>query len=356
MLKVSQIGCYPPPLGGISVHIKRLKDFLEQKGVECSVYTHCFVEGLEGQGVHFIKHSYLFYLFFYIVNNSKIVHYHDLDWRKRLLLAEFKPGNRKLIFTFHSFTYDIDKMNALDRFMMKISYLKADAIISVSQEVKEKLIATGCKEEKIHVLSAVILPEYIEPPRDFELLSEVREFAKSHEYVLTANASANKHFKGEDLYGFDHSIELIDRLNKQGLNAGLLFFVSSIDDKDYFEEINKTVSKNKLESHIKFITTSEEYIAYLNVLRQYKTILIRPTNTDGYAVSITEALHLGIPAIASDVCRRQDGTVIFKTRDIQDLFDKTLEVINNYETYRINTKNAKTEGNAQNLLDIYNSI
>jgi hypothetical protein len=39
------------------------------------------------------------------------------------------------------------------------------------------------------------------------------------------------------------------------------------------------------------------------------TIYIRPTRSDGDAVSLREALALGVPAIATDVVRRPDGVL-----------------------------------------------
>jgi len=58
-------------------------------------------------------------------------------------------------------------------------------------------------------------------------------------------------------------------------------------------------------------------------------LFLRPTNTDGDAVSIREALHFKVPAVASDVCPRPEGTILFKCRDIDDLTSKVKEVLDN---------------------------
>jgi len=48
-------------------------------------------------------------------------------------------------------------------------------------------------------------------------------------------------------------------------------------------------------------------------------IVLRPTNTDGDALTVREGLFLGKPVIASDVVIRPEGTKLFKTRDAGSL-------------------------------------
>ncbi|MBO0550667.1 hypothetical protein EXQ38_19365 [Clostridium botulinum] len=38
-MKIAIIGPYPPPYGGISVHIKRMKLYLENKNIDVTVYN-----------------------------------------------------------------------------------------------------------------------------------------------------------------------------------------------------------------------------------------------------------------------------------------------------------------------------
>ena len=49
-------------------------------------------------------------------------------------------------------------------------------------------------------------------------------------------------------------------------------------------------------------------------------LFIRPTFTDGDAVSIREALSFNCSVIASDVVQRPKSTVTFKNRDFNDLY------------------------------------
>ncbi len=53
-------------------------------------------------------------------------------------------------------------------------------------------------------------------------------------------------------------------------------------------------------------------------------LFLRPTNTDGAAVSVKEALWAGIPVIASDCTVRPAEVKLFKNRSEDDLYDKIL--------------------------------
>ena len=57
-------------------------------------------------------------------------------------------------------------------------------------------------------------------------------------------------------------------------------------------------------------------------------IVLRPTNTDGDALTVREALFLGKKVLASDIVERPEGTILFKTRDIDDLEKRLSSIIN----------------------------
>ena len=56
-------------------------------------------------------------------------------------------------------------------------------------------------------------------------------------------------------------------------------------------------------------------------------IFVRPTFSDGDAISVREAIELGTPVVASDVVSRPAGTVCFKTGDASDLVSKIESVL-----------------------------
>jgi glycosyltransferase involved in cell wall biosynthesis len=85
-------------------------------------------------------------------------------------------------------------------------------------------------------------------------------------------------------------------------------------------------------------------------------LFIRPTNTDGYALSVAEAIYCKIPTIASNVANRPEGTILFEARNFQELLNRTLEVINDYQCFKEKARKVKLKDNLENLLNIYREI
>ena len=51
-------------------------------------------------------------------------------------------------------------------------------------------------------------------------------------------------------------------------------------------------------------------------------LYLRCTLSDTFGASVAESLSLQVPVVASDVCERPSGTIIFKMDDFQDLLRK----------------------------------
>jgi len=56
-------------------------------------------------------------------------------------------------------------------------------------------------------------------------------------------------------------------------------------------------------------------------------LFLRPTTTDGDAVSVREALELGVPVVASDAVPRPDAVVLYRAGDLADFVAKVREAL-----------------------------
>lgn len=82
--------------------------------------------------------------------------------------------------------------------------------------------------------------------------------------------------------------------------------------------MKELISNLGIESNFYFLTGQKE----LWPLFKQSDLMIRPTYSDCYGISIAESLYFDSPAIASAVCDRPEGTVLFKNRDTDDLYKK----------------------------------
>mgnify|MGYP001154533439 CR=1 FL=1 len=98
-------------------------------------------------------------------------------------------------------------------------------------------------------------------------------------------------------------------------SAPLGIFDSGIGGLSVLREIRSRIAARGVESNFLVVT---EALPLCPIL-QRSDLFVRPTNTDGDALSVREALYLRVPALASDVVPRPRGTRLFRTRDAADL-------------------------------------
>mgnify|MGYP001038049607 CR=1 FL=1 len=352
--KIAIIGPYPPPYGGISIHIKRMKNYLEKNQIECIVYNESRI--VEYKNIINVKsiNSYKKFIFKIPFLKFNALHFHSINLKIRMLLGWYKFLGKKIILTIHgeSLHEQLTKINLIGHYFLLLSLRNIDKIICVNPKTKEELLDFAFNLKKIE-----IIPAFIPPTPDETDIKQVSEFfhkiRRKHKFLITANAFRISFYKNQDLYGIDLSIELMKRLINNGYkDIGFIYVIPDIGDYDYFAKMQNLVKKYNLEDNFHFHTKPVAYPAVINMC----DLFIRPTNTDGYGVSIAEAISLQRPAIASDICKRPEGTILFENRNIEDLYIKTADVINNYEEHRSRIENIKYEDNAEKILEVYKKV
>ena len=119
-------------------------------------------------------------------------------------------------------------------------------------------------------------------------------------------------------------IELTAKLKNVYPNLGFVFALANEKvNTEYINKMHLRIKELNLEENFYFLTGQKE----LWPIFKKASLMIRPTNTDGDALSIREALYFKCPAIASDICDRPEGTILFKNRNLDDLCDKVKDVL-----------------------------
>jgi glycosyltransferase involved in cell wall biosynthesis len=343
---VEVLGVYPPPLGGVSIHVKRLIHGLNKHRL---VFLMNY--GTKVMECEYIKNvSMLPLLIFSLLwKRKRIVHVHSNSYIIFFLLLLF--GTRhKIGVTLHNQRI-IKIKSSLKQQVFKFFLRRSDFIILNSEKYSDILVQKyRLSENRLHVLPAFIPPmesEYLGLPKD------VLEFREKCDYLISANAFRLVIEDGLDLYGLDLLIELIHDLREdEYINTGLLFCLPEIGNKKYYEELLEKIADYHLEEYVKIVSGVIQ-----NAFEYWKIsdVFIRPTTTDIEGISVKEALWVNTPAIASDVCERPAGTLLFENRNYLDLKDKVLKIYkkDKYETidFRENVPDVVNE-----ILKIYNSL
>tara|TARA_R110000744_G_scaffold115753_4_gene216578 strand:- start:3851 stop:4912 length:1062 start_codon:yes stop_codon:yes gene_type:complete len=317
-MKIEIWGTYPPPIGGVSIHIMRLVHRLQENNLNVVVKD---FNGLNTKKLDYvlpIKNKFI--EFFKIPFRKKtIIHLHSSNFAALLLL--FFLGKRHVIgLTVHNKRL-IDLKNPLKRKLFSLFLRRLDFILLNDSAYKEQFINFfNLKTEKIYLCPAYIRPLEIER---MPLSDKTLQFRKDKEFLISANAFMLKLENGLDLYGLDLLIELIAAMKKIEIDVGLIFCLPQVGNKSYYKEMLQLINKNGLEGDILILQGN---IPNAFQIWEISDLFIRPTTTDIEGVSVKEALDFGTKVITSDVCIRPKQAILFKNRNFDDLYSKTIKV------------------------------
>lgn len=299
------LGPIPPPFGGVSVHIKRLSnllkddfdfDFIDESRTKKREYS------------NLRKQNYLRYLI--KVKNSDLLFIHSGKNILRVLhIVVGKIFGKKLILTIHNYRR---KIHGLRRFFLSRIFGLADVIIVVNAETKKLL---SLPENKFILKEAFIPPDIHE---EQELPEYIYNWILKNKNIpiICANASNMETYDKVDLYGLDLSIEVTKRLIQKGIAIKFIFVVTSTHkNHNKFRKYQELIKTLNLEENFMLVNDSLSFIKII----QLSDIVLRPTNTDGDAVTIREGLFLNKIVLASDIVKRPEKVFLFKNRNIDHL-------------------------------------
>ncbi len=282
-LKVLLTGCYAPPYGGASIYVKRLFDYLVDKGHACQVLDMFSEKDAPGPpGV--VRTGTKERLYFRILSSSRndILHINESMWRHRailILLARFR--GTKSVLTLHSFRDKAEDLGWMNRFMLKYTLKHADFIISPGKKEMERVLELFPDKKDIAVITPFIPPDI--RGCDPVLPEELRAFIARYPIVLSANGSNLDFFEGGDIYGLDLMVELCRRLNET-VNAAVIYCLSYNNNPAYLERIAHRISDYAL---------GDRFLIYTEEIEFWKVIVgttafIRPTGTDSSGISVAD--------------------------------------------------------------------
>lgn len=345
--KIVIIGLKPPPLGGIAVHIDRvITKLLNQNN---SITLIDVIKESKNRS----KLGYLSYLINLIKGiKPDIIYYHTLSLRKLplelatliLLKRQFKS---QLILIDHTPRFFYGK----NWFYKKITsfllhYIDKQILIGDST-YRAYLENNIYINPNFSIESPYLSPDFTKTNEIFEQYpQDLKNFIARCDQIILINGSAMRLVNNVDLYGFDMAIELFNNINpliqpssktqagkeagslilgeqNESKNSGLIIVLAEIGDQKYFDKIYAQIKNNK--DIYLLLGCPQEIWPLLSLVN----LFIRPTCSDAYGISIQEALDMKVQVIASDVCQRPEGTILFESRNQDDLNSKAENILSN---------------------------
>ena len=309
-MKICLIGPFPEPVGGVSVHLDRLKIMLQS---QCSVYA-VDESPIKKESIpNLRKFDILDY--FSAIYHSDVVHIHSSIPVLRffhIIVASY-IFRKRTITTIHSL-----RVKKVSRWQKKL-YSRCYKIIVVNKTYRKKIDSNN----------VVLMPAFIPPIESNKgipdrLKNWILEKKKNIIKIAISNAYRLDYYDGVDIYGLDLAIELAKRFKKNNDPIAIVFIVSSIEkDRTEFDRYASEIEENHLKNHILLIGGSIDFPA----LMKEADLVLRLTCTDGDALTIRESLWLGVSTLASDVVERPANCSLFNNRDIDSLYNNTKAII-----------------------------
>jgi len=295
-------------IGGVTIHVRRLRDFLEKNGIDYEFKDY--------------KSNSIWTLFSRI-SRCRIIHIHISNPLYQLVITLLSHLlGKTVIITLHG---DYGRFGKLKNGLVRTSLRLADVPIVINEKSFNLC--------KIIIKKVILIPAFIPPQKEEQLsndiLTLIQKIQDEGKKICSTNAS---HLS----------------IDKQGNEIyGIGFLV------DYFRDLKDKVllvSDPSGEYERKYHDLQTDSVRFINYPHSYYEVLkrsdysIRNTSTDGDSLSVKEALYLNIPTLCTDVVDRPDGVRLFKYCD-KFSFENSL----NQE----NSRTVTVENGAVRILQIY---
>jgi glycosyltransferase involved in cell wall biosynthesis len=318
-LRVLLIGPYTPPRGGVQAHVTSLHDFLVRRGVACEVIDLSPNRRTDGAGVYGPTNA-LGVARLLTTLRYDVAHLHvggRLHSRVAALalLAGSVPG-RKAVLTFHSGGYPSSAEGRAARplSLRGFALRSLDRVVAVNEEIAAWFRQVGVKAGRIRVISPYALPDV---PPTHEPPEPLRSFLEQHRPVLVSVGGL------EPEYDPLLQVEALGRLREKFPGAGLVLVgAGSLD-----EELRRRADEGRYGEHVLLCGDVEREVA-LRVVAS-SDLMLRTTLYDGDSISVREAVHFGVPVVATDRAPRPEGVRVVPAQDLARLCEAAEHCLSN---------------------------
>jgi glycosyltransferase involved in cell wall biosynthesis len=306
-LDVLILGPVPPPLGGVAAHVEQLGRLLRARGMSVGILDHYGTSPGDDGVVGALRRNPLRYWTEAGRHRSDVLHLHYSHWLSLVAVALRRRGDRRLVVTLHSHdaVAAVGARRGLRASATRWALGRFDEVIAVSREVAAG-VAAHVGGRRLHVIAAFLGPA---PDADARRLEpRVGRFLEGGRPTLVASCSQLPSGRGRpDPYGLDTAVEAFGMLAGRDRGLRLALFLgrppSSVAERAYVDALLGRAAG--LAGRVT-VAVGEPLVAAF----RHDVILLRPTRSEGDAVSVREALAAGVPVVASDVARRPEGTIV----------------------------------------------
>jgi glycogen synthase len=346
-LRVLLFGPYPPPHGGVETNVVAIRDFLFLSQINCQVINLTRHRKTEGNGVYYPR-GVLDVLRLLLKLQADIIHVHiggNVTWRLLGLgfVCSLLP-DRKVVLTLHSGGYPSSPAGQAARSgsLRGFIFRRFDGLVGVNQEIIETFVRFGVPRKKTRLILPFVPPD---PVPGGSLPETIRVFFESHKPVLLTVSGL------EPEYDLPLQINALGSFREEHPKAGLVIIgVGSLE-----AETRSRIQAQPYADHI-LLAGDVPHDVVLRAM-SLADVFLRTTLYDGDSISVREALHFGLPVIASDNGMRPDGVHLIPPGDQAALETVLVSLLKkNGDAQRMSTQRRRDENSLSAVLEFYEEL
>jgi glycogen(starch) synthase len=310
-MRVLQLGPFPPPHGGVAEHLSALRAALLAHGDTCPVVALARPTGMAIDDADVYRPRSILQLVRMLLDlRCDIVHLHiggslTLRLLGLTLLCTLLPG-RKSVLTFHSGGYPSSPAGRRGGPMSVRGFIfrRLNRIIGVNAQIIEMFHRFGVPKNKLRLISPYSITG---PSPDIVIPEETKVFLQEHWPRMISVGLL------EPEYSLKQQIDVLELVREEFPRAGLVLIGSGSLEGD----LRARIAEKHYAKHIRLLGDVHHGVT-LRVIEECD-LMLRTTLYDGDAISVREALHFGLPVIATDNAMRPEGVDVIPAADLETL-------------------------------------
>jgi len=359
-MKLVQIGRYPPPYGGITIHVQRLTEFFIQNNIDCKVldlFEHSgsagahplFVETLTETGWQ--RYLNLFQLIRRYEVDIAHIHVSDMGrlvWGAPALLRLLHCRRRVMTIHHGAFVENYKHKSKLERALICQTLRQLDVLVLPTEALRRQVIAElGNNIRRSEVIPTFIGFSALEHSASFALYDDFVQGLKSQDPNPQAVILISGY--GFEHYGFGLVYQALQLLAAQGIRLAVIVSFYGSGNQEYMNEV-----VSDFRHHSPTLVVQDLAPSDFRCILAKSDIYVRPTTIHSCGVTVYEALALGTLCVASDVCDRPQGTILHRTGDATSLAEMICSALGQLHNHKLPTESPV--GGEHEILSLYESL
>jgi len=319
---VTIIGPVPPPRGGVSLHVMRLRDLLRQCGHPVLILGWSgYPPGSLVDKILGALRQYCNLAWSLTTTSDPVIHLHYATLGSLIAVIPWVMGRRaRWVLTLHSVRLleDLDAAPGAVRSLVLRALHRFSLIICVRREIETAIQALNLKGPQTLLMPAFLPPSQAE--RDTALLPVDLQEAMGQRrrdnvvQVLCAAYYLGAGYGKDDLYG----VELLaaDLAHIAPLDGRSICLQVMVSNRPVGAAAEAAARLQDLVDGNPDLTLELRVDCPLVPALTLADVFVRPSREDGDSVAVREALAVGCSVLASDVVVRPDTVAVFPLDDV----------------------------------------